>query len=319
MSSTGFIYSPRFPEHDTGPHHPECAERAGAICHGLRTRGLLARLRVIEPKPADEAQIRRVHASKYIEEFRYACGHDAGFVDSPECPVVRASYEVAMLAAGAVVDAVDAVMDRTLHNAFCSVRPPGHHAERAHAMGFCYFNNVAIGAEHLRMRHDLERVAILDWDVHHGNGTQHHFENDPNVLYISIHQDPRTLFPGTGWSHEVGVGEGVGATLNVPMMPASGDREYRQAFETRILPAISAFRPEFLLLSAGFDAHREDPLGHIMLSTECFGWLTVRVRELAEAVCGGRMVSVLEGGYYLPALADSVYIHIEKLMDSEVD
>lgn len=317
MSSTGFIYSSRYLEHDTGPHHPECAERTGAIHHCLRERGFLERLEVIEPRMIDEALVKRVHAPNYFEEFRYACAHGAEFVDSPECPVVRPTFEVALLAAGGVIDAVDAVMAGRLRNAFCAVRPPGHHAERSHAMGFCFFNNVAIAAEYLRAQHDLERVAILDWDVHHGNGTQHHFEGDPNVLYVSIHQDPRTLFPGTGWAHEVGVGEGVGATLNVPMMPASGDREYRQAFETRILPAISAFRPEFLLISAGFDAHREDPLGHVMLSTECFGWMTVRVRELAEAVCGGRLVSVLEGGYDLPALAESVQTHLEKLMGDE--
>ncbi len=278
---------------------------------------MLERLEVIEPRGVDESWLRRVHAPNYIEEFRYACAHGAEFVDSPECPVVRQTFEVALLAVGGVMEAVDAVMTERLRNAFCAVRPPGHHAERSHAMGFCFFNNVAIAAEYLRAKYELERVVILDWDVHHGNGTQHHFEGDPNVLYVSIHQDPRTLFPGTGWAHEVGVGEGVGATLNVPMMPASGDREYRQAFESKILPAISAFRPDFVLISAGFDAHREDPLSHIMLSTECFGWMTVRIRELSDAVCDGRLVSVLEGGYDLPALADSVQIHLEKLIETE--
>lgn len=317
MSSTGFIYSPRYLEHDTGPHHPECAERVRAIHYRLREQRLLERLEVIEPRGVDESWLRRVHAPNYIEEFRYACAHGAEFVDSPECPVVRQTFEVALLAVGGVMEAVDAVMTERLRNAFCAVRPPGHHAERSHAMGFCFFNNVAIAAEYLRAKYELERVVILDWDVHHGNGTQHHFEGDPNVLYVSIHQDPRTLFPGTGWAHEVGVGEGVGATLNVPMMPASGDREYRQAFESKILPAISAFRPDFVLISAGFDAHREDPLSHIMLSTECFGWMTVRIRELSDAVCDGRLVSVLEGGYDLPALADSVQIHLEKLIETE--
>lgn len=317
MSSTGFIYSPRYLEHDTGPHHPECAERVRAIHYRLREQRLLERLEVIEPRRVDESWLRRVHAPNYIEEFRYACAHGAEFVDSPECPVVRQTFEVALLAVGGGMEAVDAVMTGRLRNAFCAVRPPGHHAERSHAMGFCFFNNVAIAAEYLRAKYELERVVILDWDVHHGNGTQHHFEGDPNVLYVSIHQDPRTLFPGTGWAHEVGVGEGVGATLNVPMMPASGDREYRQAFESKILPAISAFRPDFVLISAGFDAHREDPLSHIMLSTECFGWMTVRIRELSDAVCDGRLVSVLEGGYDLPALADSVQIHLEKLIETE--
>jgi acetoin utilization deacetylase AcuC-like enzyme len=221
------------------------------------------------------------------------------------------------LAAGGVVNAADAVARGEAGRAFCAVRPPGHHAERSNAMGFCFFNNVAIAAEYLRHQHGIERIAILDWDVHHGNGTQHYFEADPNVFFCSIHQHPDTLYPGTGYAEERGTGAGMGATLNVPMAPGSGDEEYRRAFETTILPALDRFRPEFLLISAGFDAHRADPLGHIKLSTEMFGWMTLHAMELARRHCGGRIVSVLEGGYDLTALADSVQAHLEVLAVSE--
>jgi len=268
---------------------------------------------LINPEPADLEPIKKVHASEYIEEFRFACEHEAGFIDSYECPVCAASYEVALLAVGGVLQAVDAVMEGRIGNAFCAVRPPGHHAERAHAMGFCYFNNVAIAAEYLKARHDLQRVAILDFDVHHGNGTQHHFEKDPGVFYCSIHQHPRTIFPGTGFEHEIGIGEGTGTNLNVPVMPGAGDEEYRQAFEEKIIPALQKYDPEFLLISAGFDAHERDSLAYVMLSDEGFAMMTRQLRTLAEEVCNGRLVSVLEGGYDFPALASAVTTHIELL------
>lgn len=279
----------------------------------FRERGLFEAVQTVEPVAADVALIQRVHEPEYVDRFRQACTDNQGSLDTPECPVCPVSFDVARLAAGAAVTAVDAVMAGTIRNAFCPVRPPGHHAERGFAMGFCYFNNVAIAAEHLRERHGLKRIAILDWDVHHCNGTQHHFESDPGVLVCSIHQHPYTLFPGTGFEWEKGSGPGVGATLNVPMMPGSSDTDYRAAFESKILPAIQAFKPQFLLASTGFDAHREDPLAEIELTTDAFAWMSQQAVALAEALCAGRLVTVLEGGYNFQVLAECARVHVEQL------
>jgi acetoin utilization deacetylase AcuC-like enzyme len=209
------------------------------------------------------------------------------------------------------VRAVDLVLDGVCDNAFVPARPPGHHAERAEAMGFCLFNNAAIAAAHLRLRRGLGRVAILDWDVHHGNGTQHLFEADPAVFYASLHQWP--LYPGTGKADERGRDAGEGATLNAPQPPGAGDREWLAALDGTILPALEAFRPEFLVVSAGFDAHERDPLAQTRLSTEAFGRMTASALDLARRCCGGRLVSLLEGGYDLDALADSVAAHVAEL------
>ncbi len=272
---------------------------------------LRTRTEAIEPYLIDLSLVETVHPAEYISRVRLACEERAGFIDTPECPLCDASFEIARLAAGGVVAAVDAVMEDRVQNAFCGVRPPGHHAERRRAMGFCYFNNIAIAAEYLRGHHGIERVAIVDWDVHHGNGTQHHFDRDPSVLYCSLHQDPRTLYPGTGFEWETGTDAGAGTTLNVPMAPGSGDDEYQWAFAERILPTVSEFRPGFILISAGFDGHRDDPLAHITLTTEAFGWMTRELAALAASLCEHRVVSVLEGGYNLEALADSVQAHVE--------
>ena len=315
MSRTGLVLTHRYMEHDTGPHHPERPERIGVLIERVEQAGLASRVQPIEVVPADLALIEAVHPPEYISRIRSACERRAGWIDTPECPVCDVTFEIARLAVGGCVAAADAVMDGRIQNAFCAVRPPGHHAERRRAMGFCYFNNIAILAEYLRGHHGLKRIAIVDWDVHHGNGTQHHFDRDPNVLYCSIHQDPHTLYPGTGFDWEIGLEAGAGATLNVPMEPGSGDDEYHWAFDQRILPKIREFRPEFILVSAGFDAHRDDPLAHIMLTTEAFGWMTRELGRLAESLCHGRMISILEGGYHLRALADSVQLHIETLID----
>ena len=313
MSRTGLVLFDRYMDHDTGPHHPERPARIGALLERMEQVSLRSRTEAIEPRLIDLSLVEKVHASDYISRVRSACQERAGFIDTPECPLCDVSFEIARLAAGGVVAAVDAVMAGRVQNVFCGVRPPGHHAERRRAMGFCYFNNVAIAAEYLRAHHGVDRVAIVDWDVHHGNGTQHHFERDPDVLYCSLHQDPRTLYPGTGFEWENGTGAGTGTTLNIPLEPGSGDDEYRRAFEERILPAASEFKPGFILVSAGFDAHRDDPLAHISLTTQAFGWMTGKLRALAESLCDGRVVSVLEGGYDLRALADSVQAHVEAL------
>lgn len=312
-SKTAVVLSARYLEHDTGPYHPERPARLEAICEHFRDRGVMEVVNLIEPVPADLALIQRVHEPEYVERFRQACEQHLDSVDTLECPVSPQSFEVARLAAGAAVTAIDAIMAGTIRNAFCPVRPPGHHAERGFAMGFCYFNNAAIAAEYLRSRYGLERVAILDWDVHHANGSQHHFEADPDVLVCSIHQHPYTLFPGTGFEYEKGCGAGVSATINVPMMPGSGDDDYRRAFDSKILPALEAFKPQFLLVSTGFDAHRDDPLAQIELTTSAFAWMSAQAVAVADSLCDGRLVSVLEGGYDLQTLAECSRVHVEQL------
>ncbi|MEE9212001.1 MAG: histone deacetylase, partial [Phycisphaeraceae bacterium] len=209
---------------------------------------------------------------------------------------------------------VDQVSAGHVRNAFCAVRPPGHHAEHDRSMGFCIFNNVAIAAEHLIREHGLERVAIIDFDVHHGNGTQHIFEDRADVLYISIHEHPQHLYPGTGFASETGRGPGEGTTINLPVLPGAGDDVYRRLFRQRVIPALDDFSPQVLLISAGFDACKDDPLAHVELSAEGFGWMTQQLRDAAERHCGGRLISMLEGGYDLRSLAECVAVHVGGLL-----
>jgi acetoin utilization deacetylase AcuC-like enzyme len=231
--------------------------------------------------------------------------------------ISRDSFDVALVAVGSALALADSVLDGQVDNAFALSRPPGHHAEHNQALGFCVFNNVAIAARYLQRTHGVDKILILDWDVHHGNGTQHTFEEDPSVLYVSTHQYP--FYPGTGAYSETGIGRGAGATLNCPMPAKAGDEAYRLAFAERILPAIEAFDPEFVVLSAGFDAHVEDPLAHICVSTECFGWMSERVVEVAERHAGGRLLSMLEGGYNLDTLPLCVAEHLQVLAGVERD
>ena len=317
MSTTAFAYSERFLDHDTGEFHPERSERLRAIHKHLTQADLLKRFLPLTFEPAPIEAIERVHERAYIERVDRHCKQGADRIDTPDCPISKATYDVARLAVGAGIAAVDAVMAGKVKNAFCCVRPPGHHAEHRSAMGFCFFNSIAIAAEHLRAKHGVKRLAILDWDVHHGNGTQHHFESDPDVLFCSIHQHPATLFPGTGYESEKGKGKGEGATLNVTMQPGDGDDDYRRAMNERIFPAIDHFAPEFLLVSAGFDAHQDDMLAQIQLTTPMFGWMTEQVVAIARKYCKNRLVSLLEGGYALHALAESVGVHLENLQASQ--
>jgi len=314
MSQTGIVFSNKYLDHNTGPGHPERADRLRAIYARLSESGLLKCCASIEPPNVDLTLVEHVHAGVYINRFKNACKQNQPTIDTPDCPICPISYDIARLAAGGVVAAVDQVMAGSIRNAFCPVRPPGHHSEFRLAMGFCFFNNIAIAAEQLRIAHDIKRIAILDWDVHHGNGTQHHFEADPNTLFISLHQHPHTLFPGTGFEWETGSGDGVGSTLNIPMMPNVGDDEYRQAFNEQVLPTTAAFEPDFILASIGFDAHRRDPLGQINLTANMYGWMAQSVRTLADSLCQGRFVTVLEGGYDLQAIADCTQAHIEALL-----
>jgi len=294
------LHSPRFSEHTTPPGHPERPERADvmeAIAVRWRDRGCTT----TEPRPATDEQLARVHDAGYVRRIAETSGRavalDPDTFTSPE------SHDVARLAAGAAVDAVERVVAGGDPTALVLVRPPGHHAERDRAMGFCLFNNAAVAAAHARSL-GLDRIAIVDYDVHHGNGTQHIFEADPHVLYISSHQFP--YYPGTGAAEEIGVGAGRGFTVNVPLEAGALDQDYRVVFSDVIVPVLEQFSPELLIVSAGFDAHERDPLAGMRLTTAAFAAMTEELRTVAADRGAGRMVVLVEGGYDLHALGASL-------------
>jgi acetoin utilization deacetylase AcuC-like enzyme len=309
--TTGFLYDERFLDHNAGPGHPERRERLTSTMAHLQAQPWFEQLHMLTPRAANEDSIRRVHSHDLIERARSACERELPFLDVMDTGVSRDSFEVALLAAGGAEELADRVMAGDVDNAFALCRPPGHHAEHDLALGFCLFNNVAIAARHLQKQHGLDKVLILDWDVHHGNGTQHSFEDDPSVLYVSTHQYP--YYPGTGAYSETGIGRGEGATLNCPMPAGAGDEQYRRAFSEKILPKIDQFAPDFVIISAGFDAHVDDPLASICLSTEFFGWMSTRLMEVADKHCNGRLISLLEGGYNINKLPLCVDEHLQIL------
>jgi acetoin utilization deacetylase AcuC-like enzyme len=296
-------------DHDPGRHHPESAARLRAVLAALDGPDF-ARLERREAPEAALEDLLRVHPRRHVERILDAvprAGHvgiDADTVMSP------GSGAAALHAAGAVVAAVDAVAAKEADNAFCAVRPPGHHAEPERAMGFCLFNNAAIGALRARQMHNLARVAVVDFDVHHGNGTQAAFEADGSLFYASTHQYP--LYPGTGAASETGVGN----IVNVPLRPMSGSGPFRLGMSRHILPALDAFRPEFVVVSAGFDAHKNDPRAQLMLDEEDYIWVTEKLLEIASRHAHGRLVATLEGGYDLAALGASVAAHVRMLMSA---
>jgi acetoin utilization deacetylase AcuC-like enzyme len=326
----GFCTSPHLIEHLTGPNHPERPDRIRAICLAVRRAGLIdspnpfpdfdldlqlspvggSKLLELTPEPADEKWIKLVHQQDHIDLVKRVCAAGGGVLDLGDTVVGPASFEIALLAAGAVLRCCDAVMAGQVSRAFAAVRPPGHHAEPQRPMGFCLVNNIAVAARYLQHQHGVEKLAIVDFDVHHGNGTQAVFEADPSVLFISLHEHPRTLYPGTGYDWETGEGLGRGATLNIPLMPGSGEEQYLQAIQSLVLPRLDEFKPSVLLLSAGFDAHHDDMLAHIDLSEESFFKITRLLGQAADMHCGGRIISTLEGGYNLRALGRSVVQHL---------
>lgn len=308
---TGFLYDERFLTHDAGPGHPERRERLLSTMAHLDSQDWFEKLPKLEALPADESWIESVHSRDLVSRARAACERGLPYLDVMDVGVSRDSFDVALLAVGAAQALADAVAAGDVDNAFALCRPPGHHAEHNQALGFCLFNNVAIAARYLQRQHGFDKILILDWDVHHGNGTQHSFEEDPSVLYVSTHQYP--FYPGTGARSETGVGRGEGATLNCPMPAGAGDDLYREAFVEKILPKIDAFAPELVIISAGFDAHADDPLANIDLSTEFFGWMSSRLMEAANRHCEGRLISLLEGGYNVDRLPLCVDIHLRVL------
>ena len=312
-SETGFVYDDIYLEHKTTEGHPEAPQRLVAIVDRLKAKELYSRLFKLSPKPVSSEWLTMVHSPEYIQRVRRSCEEGAGYLDSMDVPISPKSYKAALAAVGGVLCAIDAVMEKKVTNAFCAVRPPGHHALKNKAMGFCIFNNLAIGTRYVQKKHGLSKILIVDWDVHHGNGTQAAFYNDPSVLYFSVHQYP--FYPGTGSETEKGGGKGLNYNINVPLPAGSGDADYVRVFREKLEPAALAFSPDFVLISAGFDAHKDDLLGGMRVTAQGFAQLTQTVKEIAEKCCEGRLVSVLEGGYGLDGLAASVEAHIKVLTE----
>ncbi|HEX3808410.1 MAG TPA: histone deacetylase family protein [Rhizomicrobium sp.] len=297
--------------HRPPPGHPERSERLQAVLNRLKNDYFQSVKWISAPSASREA-LARVHSQHHVDSIlvRHAAQAAASGLATidPDTVMSPGSAEAALRAAGAVIEAVDRVMAGEAANAFCAVRPPGHHAERDRAMGFCLFNNIAVGALHARTIHGLQRIAVVDFDVHHGNGTQDIFWNDPNLFYASTHQSP--LYPGTGNADETGIS---GNIVNVPLPQAAGLEEFRGAFEEIILPALESFSPQFVFISAGFDAHKSDPLAQLQLEESDFEWATRAICAVADRACEGRVVSSLEGGYDLDALALCAAAHVRAL------
>jgi acetoin utilization deacetylase AcuC-like enzyme len=302
---------PLFRRHLKGREHPERPERFDAVLEGLRAAGLLKRLATIPARPASDEELMLCHSREYLAVVRRDVAGGASYLSTGDTEVTRESERVAAAAVGGVLNAVDAVCAGELGNAFCAVRPPGHHASQSRGMGFCIYNNVALAARHAQRRHGVERVLILDWDVHHGNGTQDIFYRDPSVFFCSTHQWP--LYPGTGRAEETGEGAGRGSTLNFPLPPGSGRTEILGAVEGPLAREMKRFRPELVLLSAGFDSRAGDLLGRFTLTDRDFADLTAAAMAMAGEYARGRLVSVLEGGYTLNGLASAAAAHVAKL------
>jgi acetoin utilization deacetylase AcuC-like enzyme len=337
--TVGFISDAVFALHDTGPSHPERPDRLRAVHRGLREAGLLdgedafpkfkldvggsipwssRALSRLGYRAARDEDLLLTHSAEHIAYVARLCveagrSASATFLDTGDTVVCPRSDELARGSVGAAISAVDAVLDGTVERCFVASRPPGHHAEPERAMGFCLYSNIAIAARHAKERRGLGRVAVVDFDVHHGNGTQACLGHLPDYLFISLHQHPQSCYPGTGFEWEIGVGAGRGFTMNVPLPPTSGDRTYMTAMEGKVIPRLREFKPDLLLLSAGFDAHADDPLADMEVSDEGFTQITRALMDASDALCQGRVVSLLEGGYNLPALARCSARHVIEL------
>ena len=312
-AATGLVYHPDYLTHAMPPGHPERPERLAAIVEHLRETGLWDAAAHIEPTPATVEQVARVHGTDYIATVAEICERGGGLLDMGDTPVCRASYGVALLAAGGLLRAADAIVAGNVANAFCLVRPPGHHARQANGMGFCVFNNIAVAARYLQAEHGLGRVLIADWDVHHGNGTQDAFYDDPSVAFLSLHRYP--FYPGTGTADEQGIGEGRGSVLNVPLRGGTPGEAFVKAFRDGLERLAAQFPPDVVLVSAGFDGHRDDPLGGMALVEEDYAELARIVRAVADERCDGRLLLTLEGGYDLAALGRSVAAVVRVLLE----
>lgn len=315
MKRTGYLHDDRYQLHDTGPDHPESADRLVVIHKAIEAAGLLDQLTVIPAIHADIRWIHAVHPPHYTRRFEEICLSGNSWMDFPDNQMCVSTYETALLAAGGVMDTARRIMIGELDNAFCAIRPPGHHAEADIAMGFCYFNNVAIAARYLQLAYGIKRVGIVDIDVHHGNGTQHIFEADPTVFYYSIHEHPSFSFPGSGRDFETGTGSGEGFTKNSLVLPGQGDDTYTELIQKDLIPAFDAFQPEFIIVSCGFDAHEDDDMADVNLSGPGYAWLMKTIMELGNRHAAGRVMSVLEGGYDLERLGELSADHVRILLE----
>ena len=311
--TTGIVYDETFLKHDY-PGHPENRVRLERIVALLQASRVWERLRIVPARAVERQQLAQVHRPAYIDRVRAIAERGGGHLD-PDTYVCADSFEAALVAAGGTLEAVSAVLDGRVQNAFALVRPPGHHAMPGHGMGFCLFGNVALAARLACLERGLERVAIVDFDVHHGNGTQAMTEDDPAICYISTHQHP--LYPGTGMVHEAGRGRAAGTLVNIPLPPGAGDRSFRAVYEQVVFPIVRRFAPGLLLVSAGFDAHWSDPLAGLALSLTGYDWLTRSLVALAGDVCDGRIVFVLEGGYQLDVLSFAVLNTFRALLGAD--
>ncbi|MEK9670911.1 MAG: histone deacetylase family protein [Rhodospirillaceae bacterium] len=306
--TTRLYYHQSCEQHDTGRGHPESPERLKAVMQALGD-DLFQGLERLDAPEIDLKTIENTHEAGYVQVVKDNVPSEGRVYLDPDTSMSPKSFEAARRAAGAACDAVDAVMAGKAKNAFCAVRPPGHHAESSRAMGFCLFNSVAIAARHARGHKGVKKVAVVDFDVHHGNGTQHSFNDDPDLFYASSHQWP--YYPGTGATEETGIDKNI---CNLPLEAGAGTEEFRRGYKNRVMPALRAFKPDFLIISAGFDAHHRDPLANLNLTTEDFVWITAELLNVAHECCDDRVISCLEGGYDLSALAESTAAHVRALM-----
>jgi acetoin utilization deacetylase AcuC-like enzyme len=308
---SGLVFDALYALHDPGPGHHERPERNAALHAAFQQDGLLASLHSIQPRPAREEDLHLVHTGSYIQLVRHDVSRHAAMLSTGDTALGAHTFDIALMAVGGCLAALDAIFTSQVRNAFAAVRPPGHHATASRGMGFCVFNNVAIAARYAQKVYHAERVLIADWDVHHGNGTQDIFYRDPNVFFFSTHQSP--WYPGTGAPDETGDDAGAGTTLNCPFHAGAGHAEIVGAFRKKLLPAAEAFRPDFVIVSAGFDSRHDDPLGRFQLKDGDFSELTLLMMEIADRWAGGRLLSVLEGGYNLHGLAAAATAHVETL------
>lgn len=309
MKKLALIYDDVFLSHKSPFEHPERPARLEAILKKLKHESFLDRIDLIKPKPADEEEIQLAHSPKQVKYVLSSIKENRLMLDE-DTYVVESSWDAALTAAGSTIDAVDLVINKKYRNVFCLVRPPGHHAESHRPMGFCLFNNAAVGAKYAKQKYQLDRIAIIDWDVHHGNGTQEIFYDSPDVYYFSLHQFP--LYPGTGREDERGFGRGKNFTLNFPLPAGTDGKKYLEIFNEKIIPELTAYKPQLIIISAGFDAHKDDPLANILLIENDFAEMTKVLKQFVTSE-NIPIISALEGGYDLNALANSLFEHLKVL------
>ncbi len=307
------VTHPGYAAHDTGGgEHPETPERLRVLLASLAASPLGPTLRRVEPGKAGRDWLTTFHDEEYLFRFEESALSGKTYIDHPDNQICYETYETALLAAGAGLAGID-LLEKGANQVFCALRPPGHHAERNMALGFCFLNNSVLAARYWQQRHGRRKIAVIDWDAHHGNGIQSAFEEDPEVFYISIHEHPTFSFPGSGYAEETGTGRGKGTTLNIPLPPGAGDQLVLQAFRQKIRPALAAFRPERIIVSAGFDGHLQDDMSGLAYSTELYAWLGGEMAALAGEYCQGKLLSILEGGYHLASLAESATAYLSTL------